>query len=197
MTSWNPYSLPVLSAVLIVLLLSLPLSLIGQQAGTADVLLNRVTIGAGAVAAAGSAGMRGTIGQPLIGRAQAGSAVAALGFWPAFSRMPVGVENPSPALANTLELAAYPNPFTRQAALDLVIDEESVVRALVYDVSGRPVACICENLRLQAGRSSLAWNGRDAAGRSCSPGVYFIRIEALSLRGSDARTAVQPLLLMR
>jgi flagellar hook assembly protein FlgD len=48
----------------------------------------------------------------------------------------------------------------------------------VYDAAGREVVTLESGWR-NAGAHSFPWDGRDASGRSASPGVYFVRATQL------------------
>jgi len=50
------------------------------------------------------------------------------------------------------------------------------VRLAVYDVTGREVVVLAEELQ-DAGRHTTMWDGRTTSGRDLSAGVYFARLE--------------------
>jgi hypothetical protein len=89
---------------------------------------------------------------------------------------PTGVaagERPQPAI----RLASHPNPFLDRTAvfLDLPAPGRGTLR--VYDVAGRLVRTLTDG-RMPRGRSTFAWDGRDARGSGVSPGVYLVRLES-------------------
>ena len=53
-----------------------------------------------------------------------------------------------------------------------------------WDASGRKVARVFDGSR-EAGPSSVAWDGRDDAGRALPRGLYFLRLSA----GGERREA--------
>ena len=69
-----------------------------------------------------------------------------------------------------------PNPFGPTTRLSYELRSEGPVRLTIYDAGGRAVRSLL-NDRQAAGAYSVRWDGRDDAGRSLSPGVYFARIE--------------------
>jgi len=76
------------------------------------------------------------------------------------------------------ELAvAGTNPFSRSAALRLVLVANGAVRAAIHDVSGRRVQVLADRT-FAAGVHELAWDGRDEQGRTVAPGVYLASVEA-------------------
>ncbi len=79
-----------------------------------------------------------------------------------------------------LELALlqnYPNPFNSSTMMQYQLPEMARVKLEIYDSAGRRVACVvdCEQ---RAGSHSIRWEGKDAAGRDMSSGVYFYRLTA-------------------
>jgi len=68
-------------------------------------------------------------------------------------------------------------PFNPQTTLSFSLPVTSHVRLTVYDVSGRLVTTLVDETR-GAGRYDVTWDGRDAAQRQVSSGVYFYRIDA-------------------
>lgn len=70
-----------------------------------------------------------------------------------------------------------PNPFTRGTAIHFSLPEESRVIVTVYDIEGRVVRVLVDDV-LPAGAGETVWNGTDSAGRAVSPGIYFYRLRA-------------------
>jgi hypothetical protein len=70
-----------------------------------------------------------------------------------------------------------PNPFVGGTEIVFSIPASSRVTVGVYDVSGRLVSTLVDDM-MPAGRQSVSWDGKDAAGRSVARGVYFCRMEA-------------------
>lgn len=81
---------------------------------------------------------------------------------PAPARLALGLlgSNPGPATTASMDLP-------RQEAFDLA----------VYSATGRRIATLASGVR-PAGRYDLPWDGRDAAGRTVAPGVYWVRLDA-------------------
>jgi hypothetical protein len=79
-----------------------------------------------------------------------------------------------PALALS---AAHPNPTRGLASLDLSLARSSVVRATVFDGSGRRVRRL-EPEFLPAGTHALSWDGADDDGRPVADGTYLFAIDA-------------------
>ena len=70
-----------------------------------------------------------------------------------------------------------PNPFSPSTTLSYDLPGDGPVRVVVYDVKGRRVAVLRNDLE-RAGRHTVAWNGRDEHGAPVANGVYFARVTA-------------------
>jgi flagellar hook assembly protein FlgD len=64
------------------------------------------------------------------------------------------------------------------------------VRLAIYDVSGRNVATLSDEIQ-EAGTYSREWDGHDAGGQRLPSGVYFARLEF------GARVTAQKIVLTR
>ncbi|HKQ18735.1 MAG TPA: hypothetical protein VJW75_03205, partial [Candidatus Eisenbacteria bacterium] len=58
------------------------------------------------------------------------------------------------------------------------------VRAVVYNLAGRPVRKILDGVPLSGGANVVRWDGRDTAGAIVNDGMYIVTIEALGQRQS-------------
>jgi hypothetical protein len=87
------------------------------------------------------------------------------------------VPAPGPRPSRFRVYPSRPNPFRSVAEIGYDIPVDSPVRLRVYDVAGRAVRTIVER-SVPAGRRSIRWDGRDAAGRVVPSGVYFCRVAA-------------------
>jgi hypothetical protein len=92
------------------------------------------------------------------------------------------------ALTTRLE-PNVPNPFHPRTRFRYTLSGLARVKLAVYDVSGRRVRTLVDDRVREAGRHEIVWNGRDQAGRSVAPGVYFARLE-LNGRPACARKMV-------
>jgi hypothetical protein len=82
----------------------------------------------------------------------------------------VAVDDPAPADAPRLALAAQPNP-ARGVVTFAAGRGASAGAVLVFTVDGRRVA------RLPLERGLATWDGRDVSGRSVATGIYLARLE--------------------
>jgi hypothetical protein len=78
-------------------------------------------------------------------------------------------------------LPSYPNPFAQtrdaQTAMIYHVPQASRVEIAIFDVMGRKVRTLLA-AEVAAGKHELRWDGRDAAGRKVSAGVYFYKMIA-------------------
>jgi alpha-amylase len=71
----------------------------------------------------------------------------------------------------------HPNPFNPGTLIRYHLTETAPVQLGVYDVAGRRVARLVEEVQ-EAGSRIVSWDGRDQAGRTVGAGVYFARLVA-------------------
>jgi hypothetical protein len=71
----------------------------------------------------------------------------------------------------------YPNPFNPNTQISFSIPKESHVNLQVYDMMGRVVATLVDEV-LPAGTHAKVWNGRTSDGRVMASGIYFYTIKA-------------------
>ncbi|MDD3643315.1 MAG: FlgD immunoglobulin-like domain containing protein [Candidatus Krumholzibacteria bacterium] len=87
-------------------------------------------------------------------------------------------EEQDPALPRApLSLAVAPNPFAGSARITLAVASGGPVSLSIYDAAGRLVRRVAAGT-FAGGSHLLEWDGRDEAGRSAPPGVYFARARA-------------------
>jgi hypothetical protein len=64
-----------------------------------------------------------------------------------------------------------PNPFANMTTLRYDISKSATVELRIYDLAGRMIRRIGAG-DIPAGSHTLAWDGRDATGKTCSAGIY-------------------------
>lgn len=74
-------------------------------------------------------------------------------------------------------IQAHPNPFRTGTRVTYSLPAAQKVAVRIYDASGREVRTLYEGPG-QTGEQVLTWDGRDAANREVTPGIYFARCEA-------------------
>jgi len=79
----------------------------------------------------------------------------------------------------------WPNPTQGATSLRFTAPRSANVGLAIYDLAGRRVrGLVSPAAATTAGAHTVAWDGRDDAGRTASPGVYFARL----VLGGAART---------
>jgi hypothetical protein len=69
-----------------------------------------------------------------------------------------------------------PNPFNIATTIDYKIDETTHVRLSVYDVRGRLVRTLVDEVQSPQPARQATWDGRDDRGESVASGIYLYRI---------------------
>ena len=86
---------------------------------------------------------------------------------------------------------ASPNPFTSATSIAYSVPTGGGrVEVTIYDVSGRAVRTLLDDLR-PAGPGQIRWDGLDATGRPVATGVYFARLDI------DGTTASGKLMVLK
>jgi hypothetical protein len=96
---------------------------------------------------------------------------------------PVGapaVADGGPSLGGArIALAApKPNPTSAATQLSFSLAAAGLVDVTIYDVRGARVKALAAGPH-SAGAHTVSWDGTDRAGRTASPGIYFVRLSAL------------------
>jgi hypothetical protein len=101
--------------------------------------------------------------------------------------VPVTVATPAVALALGQNA---PNPFNPATRIPFTLARAARVVLRVYDVRGALVTTLFEG-QLGEGAHTMAWDGRDAAGRPVSSGIYVYALTA------DRRTLSKKMTLLK
>ena len=75
-----------------------------------------------------------------------------------------------------------PNPFNPETVIRYDLPKAGAVRLSIYALTGQVVRTLVDGER-PVGRYSVAWDGRDNAGRDVASGVYLYRMDAGDFRG--------------
>jgi hypothetical protein len=119
-------------------------------------------------------------GYPVETRAANGKAIAL------FNENPMQVQPRDREIPQELALyASYPNPFNPSTAIKFDIPVRRRVRLNVYDILGRTVAVLMDEVK-EAGTYTVNWDASRA-----SSGVYFYRLK------SDGRSLTKKMVLTR
>lgn len=152
----------------------------GGRSASAATVLSRSVFGNGGAPAGGAMRCNSTVGQSAIGLSLSPSMYVCHGFWCGGYLQVSGVNDdpigPPPGGAEFAFGLPAPNPTRGIASFELALPAAGEVRLLVVDVTGRLVS-VAQEGRMEAGRHSLVWSGRDANGEALARGVYYARLE--------------------
>lgn len=102
-----------------------------------------------------------------------------------------GVNDGDNSLPHDANLAQnYPNPFNPTTTIGFDLPSAGEVKLEVFNVLGERVRTLF-NGRLQAGSTSIVWDGRNDAGQSVGSGAYFYRLN------SGNKTLVKKMVLVK
>ncbi|MFC2107651.1 VWA domain-containing protein [Bacteroidota bacterium] len=92
---------------------------------------------------------------------------------------PTGIEFDEPNLAEyeDLKTYSYPNPFTNEASIKFLVENDYRGYAIftIYDVYGKAIKMI--TIKVDGnGEYKIAWDGNDQSGNSVPNGLYFYNI---------------------
>ncbi len=79
------------------------------------------------------------------------------------------------APSGALALSAAPNPSRGAVELSFTLPRAGVADLGVLDLQGRAIRSLARG-ELSAGEHRASWDGRDALGRVCPPGLYWARL---------------------
>jgi len=139
--------------------------------------LKQVVISSGAIQSDiwKNAGMKGTVGQPVVGKTTMDNYILIAGLWGTISQMflDAGDEVVLPleySISN-----AYPNPFNPVTNIDITVPESGLMQFAIYDILGRQVF---EHKQTFAnpGHYRFTWSGKNNYGSSLSSGVYLLTV---------------------
>ena len=88
---------------------------------------------------------------------------------------PVPVAGEPGAAATNVGVA--PNPFNPRTTISFDLPQAGAVRLAVFDVSGRRVRTLIDDV-VAPGSHAVVWDGRDEAAREVGSGIYFARLDS-------------------
>ena len=120
--------------------------------------------------------LRGTLGQPVIGRTVSDNYIINSGFWGSISQMFLDVGDEAVLPMEYLISKAYPNPFNPVTNIDIAVPESGLMEFAIYDILGRQVF---EHKQTFAnpGHYCFSWSGKNNHGSSLSSGVYLLTVQ--------------------
>jgi len=87
-------------------------------------------------------------------------------------------------LANQTTVKCYPNPFSDQINIEIVLQEPQKLEVRIYDVNGKLVRSLYKSKTEK--RTNLIWDGKNDSGSEMVPGSYYLKanskVEKIMLR---------------
>lgn len=74
-------------------------------------------------------------------------------------------------------VSAVPNPFRDRVSITFFVPSRQAASVDVFSVEGRLVSTLHSGV-IDGGIHTMVWDGKSAAGRAVSPGIYFLRLQA-------------------
>ena len=71
----------------------------------------------------------------------------------------------------------YPNPFSQSTSVEVSLAKAENISLSVYNLKGQCVSKLYNGIKA-SGTSSFSWNGKDTNGNSCTPGIYFLKLNS-------------------
>jgi hypothetical protein len=76
-------------------------------------------------------------------------------------------------LANQTTVKCYPNPFSDQINIEIVLQEPQKLEVRIYDVNGKLVRNLYKSKTEK--RTTLVWDGKNDSGSEMVPGSYYLK----------------------
>jgi hypothetical protein len=76
--------------------------------------------------------------------------------------------------------SVHPNPFTKKLQIDYILGgaDPAAAQLCIFDITGRMVRDLSNQLSVIGHLSTVVWDGYDALNRSVPAGVYFVKLTA-------------------
>jgi hypothetical protein len=87
-----------------------------------------------------------------------------------------GTNNSLKAVTYALD-SNFPNPFNPETQIQFSLAEDTRVNLTVYDLLGKEVKTLINDIRSQ-GSHTVAWDGKDNAGKKVASGLYLYKLSA-------------------
>ena len=94
------------------------------------------------------------------------------------SGITVSIKDERIVLPSDYELSAnYPNPFNPTTTFSYTLPLDKAVSVKVYDITGRLVRTLVNNVQHTAGTHEVSWNGTNDSGHPVASGTYIYTLE--------------------
>lgn len=89
--------------------------------------------------------------------------------------------NDQNAIVNVQLEQNFPNPFNPETNISFSLPSSDKVEISIYNIKGQKVKTLC-NLKMESGKHTLLWNGKDDKGNSVAAGIYFYQLNTNKLK---------------
>ena len=90
----------------------------------------------------------------------------------------------------------YPNPFNPVSTIEFMLPQRSRITFVIYDVLGSEVRRLLDDER-NAGVFRATWDGTNASGSHAASGVYYYRMIAIPVDGSESFVQTRRMILLK
>jgi subtilisin family serine protease len=90
----------------------------------------------------------------------------------------------------------YPNPFNPTTTIQFALPRASNVSLKVYNILGQEVRTLADGM-MEAGFVNAVWDGRNNGGMGVSSGIYFYRLDARSVAGSETFHSLKKMVFLK
>ena len=95
--------------------------------------------------------------------------------WISYENLPLSTNNESLEINNFTLAQNYPNPFNPNTNIDFSLSNESEVKLLIYDLTGKLIKELIDGKKV-VGNYSVNWDGTNNDGNKVGAGVYLYKL---------------------
>lgn len=88
----------------------------------------------------------------------------------------------------------FPNPFNPVTTIRYSLPEQSDVKLTIYNMIGMIIKTFSFNSQ-QSGFQNVVWNGRDLNNEQAASGIYFCKLEAVTIQGKATERIIKMVML--
>ncbi|HFE63888.1 MAG TPA: T9SS type A sorting domain-containing protein [Caldithrix sp.] len=70
----------------------------------------------------------------------------------------------------------FPNPFNNHTQINFLLNHPGTVSLVIYNITGREVTRLVDNIKLNPGNNSVPWDGKNQKGKEVSSGIYLYEL---------------------
>ena len=118
--------------------------------------------------------------EPLTTTGQPGPPLLFSANGSAIGRVQLVTTTTPPVNPEAFQVSCYPNPFSEQITLLVRMPVREMLSVDIHDQLGRKIRSL--HTAPAQGTLSLVWDGCDASGLPCAPGLYFCRVNGQVLK---------------